>query len=227
LAAFAATGGALAAPVAAADLLPDMRAERPAEIHIVNVIGHRLLNFTAVMVNVGDGPMEVLGRRSSSIDPWTVTQVIRDDAGGSRRVDTEAYLVYAGDGHDHWHVRKMMAYHLFSTRATRGDSKVGFCFFDTTLRYPSLPGSPSVRYYREPWCGTRTATTSRTGISVGWGDRYSWRIASSGSTSPGCRAASTCCERWSIPTTGSSRRTTATTVRIGGSGSGRAGRQSA
>ena len=37
--------------------------------------------------------------------------------------------------------------------------------------------SPSVRHYREPWCGTRTATTSRTGISVGWGDKYSWKIA--------------------------------------------------
>ena len=71
----------------------------------------------------------------------------------------------------------MMAYHLFSNVVTRGDSKVGFCFFDTTLRYPSLPRSPSAAHYRQPWCGTRTAQTSRTGISVGWGDRYSWKIA--------------------------------------------------
>jgi hypothetical protein len=154
-----------------------MRAERPTDVRIVIVNGHRLLKFTAVMVNVGAGSMEVLGRRSSSSDPWTVSQVIFDDAGGSRRVVTDAHLTYAGDGHDHWHVRKMMAYHLFSTRATRGDSKVGFCFFDTNLRYPDLPRSPSVRYYRESWCGTRTATTSRTGISVGWADRYSWKLA--------------------------------------------------
>jgi hypothetical protein len=177
LAALAATSGAFAGTVAADDRLPNMRADRPTEVHIVNVNGHRLLKFTAVMVNVGAGPMEVLGRRSSSIDPWTVSQVIGDDAGGSRRVVTGAHLVYAGDGHDHWHVRKMMAYHLFSDDATRGDSKVGFCFFDTNLRYPNLPRSPSVRYYRESWCGTRTATTSRTGISVGWADKYSWKIA--------------------------------------------------
>ena len=177
LAAFTAAGGAFAAPVAAADRLPDMQAERPTEVHITVANGRRLLKFTAVMVNVGDGAMEVLGRRSSSLDPWTVTQVVYDDVSGSRRVETDAHLVYAGDGHDHWHVRKMMAYHLFSTRVTRGDSKVGFCFFDTTLRFPGLPHSPSARYYREPWCGRRSATTSRTGVSVGWGDRYSWKIA--------------------------------------------------
>jgi Lysyl oxidase/S-layer homology domain len=177
LAALAATSGVFAGTVGADDRLPNMRADRPTEIHIVNVNGHRLLKFTAVMVNVGAGPMEVLGRRSSSIDPWTVNQVVYDDAGGSRRVVTGAHLAYAGDGHDHWHVRKMMAYHLFSNNTTRGDSKVGFCFFDTNLRYPNLPSSPSVRYYRESWCGTRTATTSRTGISVGWADKYSWKIA--------------------------------------------------
>jgi hypothetical protein len=60
---------------------------------------------------------------------------------------------------------------------TRGDSKVGFCFFDTTLRYPSLPRSPASGHYRESWCGTRTSTTSRTGISVGWADRYTWKLA--------------------------------------------------
>lgn len=164
-------------PVAAEDRLPNMQAERPSDFHIVTVNGRRLLRFTGVMVNVGDGPMEVLGRRTASFDPWTVTQVIDDDVGGERRVPTDAYLVYAGDGHDHWHVRKMMAYHLFSTRVTKGDSKVGFCFFDTNLRYPSLPRSPSVRHYRESWCGTRTSTTSRTGISVGWADKYQWNLA--------------------------------------------------
>ena len=177
LAAVAATSGAVAGPVAADDRLPDMTPLRPVELHVVDAHGRRLLKFTAEMDNIGQGAMEVLGRRTSSIDPWTVSQVIYDDAGGSRRVVTKAYLMYAGDGHDHWHVRKMMAYHLFSTSNTRGDSKVGFCFFDTTLRHPSLPRSPSSRHYQEPWCGTRTATTSRTGISVGWGDRYPWKIA--------------------------------------------------
>jgi hypothetical protein len=163
--------------VAADDRLPDLVAERPSELRIVTLNGRRLLRFTAVMVNRGDGPIEVVARRTSTTAPWTVSQVIDDDAGGDRRVETDATLGYAGDGHDHWHVRRMMAYHLFTTKVARGDSKVGFCFFDTTHRYPDLPRSPSAAQYREASCGTRSATTSRTGISVGWGDTYRWNLA--------------------------------------------------
>ena len=84
---------------------------------------------------------------------------------------------YAGDGHDHWHVERMMAYHLWSGRGTRADRKVGFCFFDTTLWAPACPARRAARYYRESWCGGRTALTSRTGISVGWADTYGYRLA--------------------------------------------------
>ena len=165
------------ATAAAADRLPNLRAARPTDFHIVHIDGKRLLRFTSILVNVGAGPMEVLATRPSFTSPWRVRQVIDDDAGGERRVDTDATMRYSGDGHDHWHVERMMAYHLWSGRGTRADRKVGFCFFDTTLWDPDLPRSPSTRYYREPWCGGRTALTSRTGISVGWADTYGWRLA--------------------------------------------------
>lgn len=166
----------VAPTVAAADRLPNLRAERPNEFHIVTINGRRLLRFSAVMHNNGDGPVEVLGRRANTHSPWVVSQVIDNDSGGERSVETDATLYYAGDGHSHWHVKRMMAFHIFSPKVTRPDEKVGFCFFDTTLRYPSLPRSPSSPYYREPWCGTRSSLTSRTGISVGWGDRYQWSL---------------------------------------------------
>jgi hypothetical protein len=107
--------------------------------------GRRVLRFTSILVNVGAGPMEVLATRPSSSSPWRVRQVIDNDAGGERRVDTDATMRYAGDGHDHWHVERMMVYHLWSGRGTRADRKVGFCFFDTTHWSPSLPGSPGTR----------------------------------------------------------------------------------
>jgi Lysyl oxidase/S-layer homology domain len=163
--------------VAAADRLPNLKAARPSDFHIVMLNGRRVLRFTSILVNVGAGPMEVLARRPSSSSPWNVFQVIDNDAGGERRINTDATLHYAGDGHNHWHVEKMMAYHLWSGRGTRADRKVGFCFFDTTLWAPDLPRSPSSPYYRESWCGSRTALTSRTGISVGWADTYGWRLA--------------------------------------------------
>jgi len=162
---------------AAADRLPNLRAARPSDFHIATLNGRRLLRFTSILVNVGAGPIEVLARRPSAGSPWLVQQVIDDDAGGERRVDTDVTLRYAGDGHDHWHVERMVAYHLWSSRGTRADRKVGFCFFDTTHWAPSLPRSPGSRYYREAWCGARNALTSRTGISVGWADTYGWRLA--------------------------------------------------
>src|SRR6188474_3441650 len=101
---------------AAADRLPNLRAARPSDFHIVTLGGRRLLRFTSILVNVGAGPMEVLATRPSASSPWRVRQVIDDDAGGEQRVDTAATLRYAGDGHDHWHVQRMMAYHLWSSR---------------------------------------------------------------------------------------------------------------
>ncbi len=173
------TGWAATPPTvsAAEDQLPNLRAERPTDFRIQEVNGRRLLRFTATMHNIGKGPIEILGRRDSTHQQFTVQQVIRQTDGSTRRQGTDATLVYAGDGHDHWHVRKMMSYHVWGKAGTRGDAKVGFCFFDTNLRYPDLPGSPSARYYRESWCGTRTSMTSRTGISVGWADRYPWNLA--------------------------------------------------
>ena len=161
---------------AAADRLPDMSAASPSQFRIVNSGGRRLLRFTGILINKGAGPMEILAQRPDSSSPWRVRQVIDNTSGGERRMDTDATLVYGGDGHNHWHVKSMMAYHLWSGHGTRADRKVGYCFFDTTLWSPSLPRSPGSPHYRESWCGGRTALTSRTGISVGWADTYRWSL---------------------------------------------------
>ena len=58
-------------------------------------------------------------------------------------------MKYAGDGHDHWHVRRILSYHLWSTRGTSRDAKIGFCFFDTNRRNTSLPGAPKLRKYHQ------------------------------------------------------------------------------
>jgi hypothetical protein len=169
------TFGVVAVPAAAAaDRLPDLRVAPISDLRITTSNGHRYLRFTSLMMNLGAGAFEVRASRPNTSTPWTVEQVIYDDAGGTRRVESDATLRYAGDGHGHWHVRRMMAYHLWSTRGTWKDAKIGFCFFDTTPRDLSLPGAPQSAYYRESWCGGSGATSTRTGISVGWGDRYPW-----------------------------------------------------
>ena len=172
---------AIAPPAQAAapsDLLPDLRADRITDIRIVRTAsGRKLLRFTTVILNYGSGPLEVRGRRTSTSQSFAVDQVVYRTDGTTRRIHTEAQLVYAGDGHDHYHVKRMANYHLWSTRGTLRDSKIGFCFFDTTPRFLTLPRAPKSRHYLESGCGTRRSTSTRTGISVGWGDKYPWNFA--------------------------------------------------
>ena len=168
-----------ATPVnAATERRPDLRSARIVDIRIVRTSsGRRLLRFTSEIRNYGAGPFEIRGSRTSTNAPFDIDQMVYRSDGTIRRVQTNATVVYAGDGHDHYHVRRMMSYHLWSTHGTLRDRKIGFCFFDTNPRYLSLPRAPRSRVYRESGCGGRTARSTRSGISVGWGDRYPWNFA--------------------------------------------------
>jgi hypothetical protein len=163
--------------VAATDRLPDLHAAYIKDFHIINSGGRRLLRFTGMMWNGGAGPLEIRARRVDRSSPWHVDQIVYNSDGGYRRIQTAASMRYAGDGHDHWHVRSMLTYHLWGSRGTLRDAKIGFCFFDTNLLFPELPRSPSNGVYKQTMCGSRASLNTRNGISVGWGDKYPWTFA--------------------------------------------------
>jgi hypothetical protein len=110
-----------------------------------------------------------------------VNQRIYNTAGTYRVVETEGVARYSGDGHDHWHVRDVARYELFplssNGKALRRDAKVGFCFFDTNPYRLTLPRAPQTPRYTAAGCGKQSALFVRNGISVGWGDRYGWRLS--------------------------------------------------
>ena len=168
-----------APPVAAAtDRLPDLRSDRIKDLRIIRTSsGRKLLRFTTTILNYGAGPFEVRGNRSRINTPFRIDQIVYRSDGTIRRVRTAAQFAYAGDGHDHYHVKRMATYHLWGKSGTLRDSKIGFCFFDTTRRNLSLPRAPSSRRYFQSGCGTRRSVFTRTGISVGWGDTYPWNFA--------------------------------------------------
>ena len=167
-----------AAAGAATDKLPDLKVAAMAHFKIQRTAsGRRLLRFDGMMVNVGRGPFEIRGRRASTKKPWVIDQVVYQTGGTTRRVRTPATMKYAGDGHDHWHVRRILSYHLWSTHGTSRDAKIGFCFFDTNRRNASLPGAPKLRKYFQSGCGKRRALRTTNGISVGWGDLYPAKFA--------------------------------------------------
>ncbi|MGH3921876.1 MAG: lysyl oxidase family protein [Pseudonocardiaceae bacterium] len=95
-------------------------------------------------------------------------------------------MIYAGDGHDHWHVRDLEDCQLrgldsvviisSSSSSSSGDSstgiKGGFCFADGFRFDTKRPGAPARAVYSYAECGKPTDLSVRMGLSVGWGDPY-------------------------------------------------------
>ena len=76
---------------AATDRLPDLGMARLRDLRIDTTTrpGRRLLRFTTIIVNIGAGPFETVGRRpDTTTSQMTVAQRIRTSAGTYREVST-------------------------------------------------------------------------------------------------------------------------------------------
>jgi hypothetical protein len=169
------------APVeASTEALPDLAMAPLKDFRIQWVNGRRMLRFTAMMVNIGDGHFELRGSRPTTSLPMVMRQVIFTDSTRqtiAREITTNAVASYAGDGHNHWHVDEMMRYDMWGTGGVFRGAKVGFCFLDSDAWFTSHPNHTG-SYYTGSMCGTSpSALSNRMGISVGWGDEYEWYLA--------------------------------------------------
>lgn len=163
---------------AASDALPDLQMAKIVDIRVdsTSMTGKRLLRFTTDIVNLGQGPFEVTGQRpDTATSQMTVSQNIFDTTGSKRTIAVPtASMYFAGDGHSHWHLRDLESYSL--ERLDNGvvvgtGAKHGFCFSDNLAFRLTWPNAPQTAQYRG--CGTSTSLSVTTGLSVGWGDRYS------------------------------------------------------
>ena len=178
--------GAFIAPPSAVALdasavLPDLGMLPPKDFSIQSrPRGVRWLRFDTVVVNVGPGQFEAEGRGPAASDGTLgVVQRVQDGSGGWTDEATTARMFFAGDGHDHWHVRDFQDWTIASVndRATplRRGAKTGFCFWDN-YRY----GAVAPAFYHP---NTTSACVQRSngpvpmGMSVGWGDEYPSSIA--------------------------------------------------
>jgi hypothetical protein len=162
-------------------LLPDLTIAPYSEFTGSRVLDTRkeLLRFGVMIVNVGDGDFMLSARRPHLLsDAWEVVQRIPERAGGFTERATPASLVFGGDGHDHWHIREVESHRLETLDGVvLGEViKQGYCFFDTDLVRPGLPGAAAERVYRSTYCGDRIASGVSMGLSVGWGDEYPWHM---------------------------------------------------
>lgn len=165
-------------------LLPNVGIRTLRQFTISTSNGRKLLKFPAVTANVGDGPLEIRGTRTSTTaTDWVGRQVVTNsDASRTTLPDSGATFYYAGDGHNHWHIRDFDLYQLFNSSGTvlKEGEKHGFCFEDNTTyrdwvgspKHPNAPLSPV--YTHEGSCGEGQplATSITHGLSVGWADTY-------------------------------------------------------
>lgn len=188
IAALAAVPGSVAAG-GSPDRLPDLRMKKLDEFRLQKLSdGRRLLRFSSVILNLGEGPFEVVGERecagSGCPETMATRQKVTRADGTERPVPSEALMKYdVGDGHRHWHILKIEKYELIpisvsgGAPAVRTGNKVGFCFFDNVAHRLSLPNAPQSRQFFEYTCGVSSSTKASMGLSVGWGDLYPWDFA--------------------------------------------------
>ena len=163
-------------------MLPDLAMAAPADLTVgVGEDGSMSLLFSAMVVNVGDGPFLVDAEWDRDTEGWSVVQTIQHEQRGTtvRQVDPE--VGYSGDGHDHFHILDTARYRLTpldpdQSIDERFDNKVGFCFFDRDRYAPQLPGAPSEPVFQAAACGGAAAQVLSMGLSVGWGDNYYWNF---------------------------------------------------
>lgn len=161
-------------------ILPDLAVLAPFDFVIEASPDKRLLRFSTVIVNVGEGPFQLFG-----FDPDGVTaigdsllveqQIVQSDATFRTR-PTTATMAWAADGHDHFHIADLQRIQLqnMNAEALRASAKTGFCFLDSYVYRSSEPS----RYNKESFvCNVAPNRTVPMGISVQWGDVYRRTIA--------------------------------------------------
>lgn len=143
-------------------------------------VGTKLLKFPIITLNVGAGPSEIIADRSGNVSNWKAYQTFYDAQGNRESVlSPNAEFFFAGDGHNHWHVRDFDSYRILDETGTelRFAEKHGYCLEDNTT-YGAMQGQPGVSptpvYEHSKMCGLGlpNALTIVHGMSRGWGDTY-------------------------------------------------------
>ena len=178
-----ASSAVAAPPVVAVDpspLRPDIGMLPPKDFSIQSrPRGVRWLRFDSVVVNVGPGAFDVYGQAAGADGTRSVMQRLQDGSGGWVEVASPARMFFAGDGHNHWHVRDLQDWTIARLNdpasVLRRGAKTGFCFWDN---YDYTATGPIVYHPSTTSACMQAANgTVPMGLSVGWGDEYPSLIA--------------------------------------------------
>lgn len=161
-------------------VLPDLTMVAPSDVRIeLPGDGRKLLRFTTIAVNLGPGPFQVVGfdpdGYAARSDILQVKQQVKRSDGSWIERATAARMMWAGDGHDHWHIVGYQSFRLqlVGVFTLRLAAKTGFCAFDS---YVYTSRKPAV-YTWEKTCKTKPDGTVFMGTAVKWGDIYRSNLA--------------------------------------------------
>lgn len=151
-------------------LLPDLVNLPPSDLRLIidRENDRRILRFSNTIANIGEGPLEVKGRRADDGEGYQVSQRLY---GSNDELLAEPVLsrIEFHSEHDHWHLEGFARYELWEVDAggellgrLRTSGKVSYCLMNTESIYVSGEGSEEYLY----------CSPELQGISPGWGDRY-------------------------------------------------------
>jgi hypothetical protein len=152
------------------DLVPHPESLR--QYYVSHEEGRVRLRFPTTLINAGDGPLEVRGRRNVWNGPMEAYQRLYSGRRAIRDLHIGHFEHHAT--HHHWHLMQVAQYRLLTPRGdlVATSEKISFCMVDSERFLPDLSGSPRTRRYRTCAAGARIRRLT-SGISAGWGDVYS------------------------------------------------------
>ena len=158
-------------------VLPDLGMARLRKFTIETTqSGEKRLRFSTKLINIGAGPFQAFGHDPQPNGEKLVDQQVRNTDGSWTSLPTDYRMYFAGDGHNHWHLKDLEGYVLQNTAqtTTRRSEKHGFCFADRGDYKLNLPNAPQNPVYMG--CGNLPDVTITMGLSVGWSDTYGFKI---------------------------------------------------
>ena len=161
-------------------LCPTLSISKPYDMYYERTPrGHVRLRTTSSLNSIGDGPIELHGRRHGP-NTMIAKQRIYKRGGGWITVRTGARLGFKSipGQYRYWKLRDAARFELWSVdkhgqpvKRVRTGPKQYYCLRDLQRTHPTLPRSPRTFHY--PRCSQNpNARTDVLGTSVGWSDIY-------------------------------------------------------
>jgi hypothetical protein len=157
------------------ELLPDFDQRAPSDLTIAGGPGRWLLGFTSLVDNIGIGPSELVGVRTSGQARMSGTQRVHLANGNVRTYRDVAQFRYTNSPpHHHWHLMRFDSFELHTLDGTLlvRDRKSGFCLAD---HWGAAPGRwPGRRPHFLGDCEQYHPEATRVvmGTTPGYTDRY-------------------------------------------------------